>query len=247
MFTWEHAKISLTDRSILIGYSVDLLSFHRQSLSTYLCGNFFLMKKWFLVALVIIIAVIIVFRVGRKKDDTPERTKPEAIQVNSTPFNQALSNTVAHYTAMAEAFVNWDSTSVNDHASALLVSLDSLKLSDLGTDSAVIKTARSYIDITRTETSSIISETDWKEKRGSLNVLSQNFYDLLRAVQYSNQKIYYQECPMAFGEDTYGYWVSTTKPIRNPYLGTSDPAWGNKMLKCGSTKDSLKFFNNNTN
>jgi Cu(I)/Ag(I) efflux system membrane fusion protein len=148
---------------------------------------------------------------------------------------------------MNEGFVIWDSTIVNANASRLISSLDSLKTDELKNDTAVYQTVISTINMVKTEATGILSENSWKEKRGSLNVLSQNFYDLLRTVQYDVDRIYYQECPMAFGEDTYGYWVSTKKAIRNPYLGTSDPEWGRKMLACGSTRDSLKFYDKKAN
>ena len=47
----------------------------------------------------------------------------------------------------------------------------------------------------------------------------------------SEKPVYLQFCPMA-NDNTGGYWLSTDKAIRNPYFGA-------KMLKCGSTEDTL--------
>ncbi len=44
--------------------------------------------------------------------------------------------------------------------------------------------------------------------------------------------IYKQYCPMAFNNKG-AFWLSETKEINNPYFG-------DKMLHCGSTKDSIK-------
>ena len=48
----------------------------------------------------------------------------------------------------------------------------------------------------------------------------------------SNRTLYHDLCPMAF-DDQGAYWLSESKEIRNPYFG-------DKMLKCGSTKVILK-------
>ena len=45
--------------------------------------------------------------------------------------------------------------------------------------------------------------------------------------------VYYQYCPMANG-DKGAYWLSTIKEIKNPYFGDA-------MLSCGETKDTLNF------
>jgi hypothetical protein len=63
----------------------------------------------------------------------------------------------------------------------------------------------------------------------------------LTAVKYDRAELYWQECPMAFGEDRPGNWISKTKDVRNPYLGTKDPQYGNKMLNCGAPKYTIKF------
>ncbi|MBO9657999.1 MAG: DUF3347 domain-containing protein, partial [Chitinophagaceae bacterium] len=55
------------------------------------------------------------------------------------------------------------------------------------------------------------------------------------------EKIYWQECPMAFGEDQSGFWLSKTDSVRNPYLGTSHPKYKDGMLHCGAPKDTINF------
>lgn len=47
----------------------------------------------------------------------------------------------------------------------------------------------------------------------------------------NGEAVYLQFCPMA-NDNTGGYWLSTDEVIRNPYFGS-------KMIKCGSTKDTL--------
>jgi Cu(I)/Ag(I) efflux system membrane fusion protein len=45
--------------------------------------------------------------------------------------------------------------------------------------------------------------------------------------------VYYQFCPM-MNNNKGAYWLSETSDIRNPY-------YGDAMLTCGETKDTLKY------
>ncbi|MBK5272044.1 MAG: DUF3347 domain-containing protein, partial [Bacteroidia bacterium] len=94
----------------------------------------------------------------------------------------------------------------------------------------------------RIETGSIIADPSIIEKTGSLNILSDNLRNLLVIVKYDRAKVYWQECPMAFGEDNPGNWLSKTVDVRNPYPGTKDPKSGSDMLNCGGPKDTINFI-----
>ncbi|MGB7785875.1 MAG: DUF3347 domain-containing protein [Salinimicrobium sp.] len=71
-----------------------------------------------------------------------------------------------------------------------------------------------------------------------LNVQRTAFSDLSNAMEgmmrgaLSSGELYKQFCPMAF-EGKGGYWISSSELILNPY-------YGDKMLKCGSVKDTIK-------
>jgi len=45
--------------------------------------------------------------------------------------------------------------------------------------------------------------------------------------------VYYQFCPMAI-DNKGAYWLSEESDIKNPYFGDA-------MLTCGETKETLKF------
>ncbi|WP_143960583.1 DUF3347 domain-containing protein [Litoribacter populi] len=68
-------------------------------------------------------------------------------------------------------------------------------------------------------------------KREELNTLSMSLFTLLKAADHGVENAHLQYCPMAF-DDQGAYWVSDVKEIRNPYFG-------DKMLKCGSVKESI--------
>lgn len=64
------------------------------------------------------------------------------------------------------------------------------------------------------------------------------FQDLSSAMEkmlsgaIASGEVYKQHCPMAF-QGKGGSWISASKEVRNPY-------YGDKMLKCGSVKETIK-------
>ena len=64
---------------------------------------------------------------------------------------------------------------------------------------------------------------------------------LLITIKYDQGVVYWQECPMAFGENTIGNWLSAEEKVINPYLGAKDPKYGATMLNCGETKEKINF------
>lgn len=77
----------------------------------------------------------------------------------------------------------------------------------------------------------IASSGDIEAQRAQLDVLSSSLFSLIKATGANTESAYYQYCPMANNEKG-AYWISENKEIRNPYFG-------DKMLKCGSTKETL--------
>jgi hypothetical protein len=72
--------------------------------------------------------------------------------------------------------------------------------------------------------------------------LSEDLRLLFIVVKYDREKLYWQECPMAFGDDKPGNWLSKTVAVRNPYLGNKHPEYHDKMLGCGEPKDTINFI-----
>jgi hypothetical protein len=170
--------------------------------------------------------------------------KPESIHVSkhSEAFNQSIGNVLTAYYQMTEGFVNWDSTVINSSASNLKNLLDSVKLDELKKDSSgIYESAPDYLANSKTEIAAILADPSFTERRGSLNILSENLRLLLTVVKYDRAVLYWQECPMAFGEDKPGNWISQSKEVRNPYLGTKDPQYGDKKLNCGAPKYTIQF------
>lgn len=77
----------------------------------------------------------------------------------------------------------------------------------------------------------IAETTNVEHQRDHFKTLSANMYKLAKAVEIKEGALYYQHCPMVF-DNQGAYWLSTEKEIRNPYHG-------DKMLKCGSVKETI--------
>ena len=75
--------------------------------------------------------------------------------------------------------------------------------------------------------------------RKDFNMVSDILYPAFKSINYNGPTMYYQNCPMAFGEDKGANWISSTKEIINPYMGKNHPEYKGSMLHCGEVKDSL--------
>ncbi len=62
------------------------------------------------------------------------------------------------------------------------------------------------------------------------------FYASITAFKIHQGTVYYQYCPMANG-DKGAFWLSNIEGIENPYFG-------DEMLKCGETRETLDFSKN---
>jgi hypothetical protein len=146
------------------------------------------------------------------------------------------------YLNLTEGFVAWDTIAVSRYAGALKTNLDSLRLGELHKDTVIYETAKGILDNAKSEMAGLIADPSLEEKRLAFNSLTQYIYDLLRTVRYDQSKIYFQECPTAFGEDKPGNWLSKSPEVRNPYPGKEHPKFKEQMLNCGGPKDTLNFM-----
>jgi hypothetical protein len=187
------------------------------------------------------IGIIAWLIVARPNKNVPE-TKQQAIAVSkhSETFNSSVEAALKDYYTMTEAFVKWDSTAVNNYAAQLQNRLNTLKLDDLKKDSSgIYETAIGFTDNAKSDVQTITSEPGFRQKREALNSLSENLYYFLNTVKYDKEKLYFQQCPMAFDDTKPGTWLSQKEEIRNPYLGLKDPRYGKGMLNCGETKQVI--------
>ena len=196
------------------------------------------MKKG-LILLLVIIAVAVYWFKFRKSDDGPEQPRQQPIKtsMHSAGFNKGIEQLMQTYTEMKDAFINADTAKVKAGAAQFIAVLDSLKLDELKTDSlAIYQSALMFVTDIKATAQSLFSQSDIKEMRLDFSGINENMYPLLKTIHYEGKTLYWQNCPMAFGEHKVAYLISNSAEILNPYLGKKDTA----MLHCGEVKDSIK-------
>ena len=197
-----------------------------------------------LLAIIFLAAVLLgVWWLFFKTEKTVKEPKQESIKLgkHTTEFNQSISNAVAAYMAMKDAFVEADTFKIKSDGQNFISAIDSVKLTDLEKDDPqILIAARQEISDIRANAEAMLQENNITEMRQDFRMVSENLYPFLKTIGYEGEKLYWQNCPMAFGEDKEGNWLSTTKEIINPYLGKNHPEFKSSMLNCGETKDTLK-------
>lgn len=78
----------------------------------------------------------------------------------------------------------------------------------------------------------ITASSDIESQRAAYAVLSNELIALTKRSGLSGGELYVDFCPMAMDEKG-AYWLSTTRAIKNPYMGE-------KMESCGEITDTIK-------
>jgi hypothetical protein len=207
------------------------------------------MKRSYIILLILLaVASVAAWKFGlfsKKGEAIVKENSSMPVSKHSAAFNETMQQMVNAYYALTEAFVNWDTAAVSKSAMELRTALDSLKLDEMKKDSAIYPTVENQWGMVKTEITGLIGDEGLAAKRESLNMLSQQIFDLLRIVRHDASKVYYQECPMALNNyEASAFWLSADgadNKRRNPYLGLHDPKYGKGMLICGETRDSVNF------
>lgn len=124
------------------------------------------------------------------------------------------------YFKMKDAFVQADQSEILKQGALFKKILDN-----------TLKKTPSSQDLTSLTniTHKIIQEKDIKKQRKLFAELTQPLYKLAKNAKLKSA-VYYQNCPMFEGGSN---WLSKDSAIKNPF-------YGNQMLSCGSTVETLK-------
>ena len=174
--------------------------------------------------------------------DKGSKQQPVALQKHSVAFNQAVATAMNAYFDMSAAFVEADTAKVKDHDRKFIQLLDSIPMDELKKDTAgIYDIAMNSLSGIRANAASILTMTDIQEMRKDFSMVSENLYpEFFKLINYEGEKMYWLNCPMAFGDDKEANWVSKTKDVVNPYLGKNHPEYRAAMLHCGMVKDTIK-------
>ena len=144
-------------------------------------------------------------------------------------FKSQIGDVVKAYLGLKEALVATDSKEAIAGSKTVKTAMDKVKMELLKGDAHMM-----WMDMMKpinNNLDKIIASSDIEVQRLAFSDLSDALYSTIIAFEISGLNINYQFCPMA-KNNTGAYWLSTDSEIRNPYFG-------DKMLKCGETKETI--------
>lgn len=202
------------------------------------------MKKVFLALLLVIIAIggFYWYRSGNSgSGENGPKQQPITLKKHSEVFNLAVTKAMGAYFEMKDAFVEADTSGAKQSCIKFIQLLDSIPMLELKKDTVnIYEVAESGFSNIKANAESLIQQTSIVEMRKDFSMVSENLYPFFRTINYEGEKMYWQNCPMAFGEDKGANWISNTVEVINPYLGKNHPEYKATMLHCGEVKDTIK-------
>ena len=179
------------------------------------------------------------FKTDKPAQEFESETTLIHVSKHSEAFNSSVTNALTAYFNMQHAFVEADTARAKETASKFMTAVDSIKINELEKDDAqIMAAAKQQLSDIKANAEPILKESDITQMRQDFRMVSENLYPFLKTIDYEGEKVYWQNCPMAFG-DVEANWLSSTREIANPYLGKNHPEYKSTMLKCGEVKDSI--------
>ena len=154
-------------------------------------------------------------------DEAESQTSNLEAEANN-PYNLSegtIQYVTEQYLSLKQALVEANSDAAKTSADNIL---NTLKKKDEVTDA---------VQQIMADAAHISSKNEIAHQREHFKSMSNKLYSLVKNSEVNEQTLYWQYCPMAF-ENQGAYWLSDNSEIRNPYFG-------DKMLKCGSTKETI--------
>lgn len=162
---------------------------------------------------------------GQTKSNESEQSGHEHSAANEEETESALSTIsknqaqkiLSSYLKIKDNLVNTDGEAASASAKELLTLLE-------GNEDEIFNELK-------IDTEHIMGTKDAGHQRDHFNSLSDNVYALVKLTTANDVTLYRQYCPMAFNNEG-AYWLSAEKEVNNPYFG-------DKMLHCGSVKETI--------
>lgn len=201
------------------------------------------MKKIIALLVVVLIGFSLYWYFLRTKEESIKEPKQEAVIVkkHSESFNSSIANLMNAYFGIKDAFVEADSAKAKMFTSTFISLLDSIPVAELDKDSMIISaSAIATIADVKANATSLLQQKDITEMRQDFRAISDMLYPgFFKIINYEGDKLFLQNCPMAFDGDKNANWISNSPEIVNPYLGKNHPKYKSSMLSCGEVKDSI--------
>jgi hypothetical protein len=201
------------------------------------------MKRLFPALLIILAGASVYWFVIRKKDKGPKAPKmvPMALKKHSEAFNSSVDSIVNAYLDIKNAFVEADTAAAKKATTEFIARLDRLPIEEMKKDTAlVLATVQGNVTDIKANAQSLLQQMDITEMRKDFSMVTEMMYpSFFTAINYEGQKLYYDNCPMAFDDSVGANWISNSAEIVNPYLGKKHPKYHAGMINCGDVKDSI--------
>jgi Protein of unknown function (DUF3347) len=184
------------------------------------------------------------FKFRTTEPAVPEPPKQAAIVVkkHSEGFNKNVDSVISTYLSIKNALVNDDAVGAKAATTNFINLLTAFPIEELKKDTAsIFETAKMNIEDMKSNAVSLNTQTDITEMRRDFNMVTTMMYpSFFKAINYEGKKLYYTNCPMAFGDNEEANWISDSREVVNPYLGKVHPKYKATMLNCGEVKDSIE-------
>lgn len=201
------------------------------------------MKKVLIISLLLIAGFGVYWFFIKSKNNGPDLPKqpPLALKKHSDDFNKKVNECMDMYFGMKDAFVEADTVTAKKNCKEFIRRLDSIPFDELKKDTTgIYETAKQNAEDIKSNAVSLLQQTDLLEMRKDFGMLSEMLYPFFKTINYQGPKLYWQNCPMAYGDGKEANWISRTVEIVNPYLGKNHPEYKSGMLHCGELKDTIK-------
>lgn len=193
-----------------------------------------------IVGILLIVFVIYWFKFRTSSSPVMSKTAPLKASKHSIIFNSSLDTMLNAYFDLKAAFVEADTAMAKAAAKKFVVVTDNLKLDELKKDTTgILESATMQLNDIKANAESLLKQITITEMRQDFRMVGESIYPLLKTIHYEGKTLYWQNCPMAFGDGKEANWISSTKEIINPYLGKKDKEFKAAMLHCGEVKDSI--------
>ncbi len=164
-------------------------------------------------------------------EEQEEASLPSGDVETDPEFTAQLTEVYNAYLLMKDAFVATDAEKVKEEAEKVRGKLDRVDMSLLQGDAHMLWMY--HLEILNDNIDLIAGSGNIEEQRAAFIDFNRAFYKSVSTYGLNKEEVYYQYCPMA-DNDRGAYWLSQTEEIRNPYFG-------DVMLKCGETREVLKW------
>ncbi len=148
-------------------------------------------------------------------------------QTEASQQKNQLSQVFDTYFSLKDAFVKANESEISKQITAFTKSISTVEMGKLSHELHMVW--MEVLNDLETTSKQLSQEKNIEKQRTTFAKLSARMYKLAQKANLG-YTVYYQNCPMFHGVST---WLSKESDIKNPF-------YGNMMLTCGSTVETLK-------